>query len=221
MPRWHLACDHCDAGAWVGPSATGLDGWCESCQSAHGLPHGAGPDAVCPDCGIRLSTRELRFEELFGELRNVAAVLAAWDGDPGPLHEILAERPRLLTDLKPPEVLADDPPGVRGALEALQARRFPEALLRLEAPAFASALVGTLLGALARESFLRSPPAAPLAAAVLRAAQAAADHEPGAALREVRALMARCDVRGYRVPYARCGRGSVGVDGVEEVEMGD
>lgn len=415
MPRWHLACNQCDAGAWVGPSATGLEGWCESCQSAHGLPPGAGADAACPDCGIRLSTDELRFEEFYGELQNAAAVLAAWDGDPGPLDELLPERPRFLTDLTPPDILPGDPPEIRAALEAVRAGRFAEARHRLEAQAAApgaegraarlwralgiacertgetevaedcftralgsgaagaeewrlrlargclrarrgdsegaradfagagdgrearwnrsallllgavartpglpgrdvierahaeagepssywsdftvgrllwtllverarapvpgagklpgagrdvpghpdpgplreaeglfefdtfwdralvvhgyatlgmkreastsaSALAGNLLGVLAREPFLRSPPAAPLAAAVLRAAQATADQEPGAALREVRALMGRGDVRRYRVPCARCGRGSIGVDGVEEDETGE
>jgi len=400
MPRWHLACDQCDAAAWVGPSATGLDGWCESCQSAYGLPPGAGADAACPDCGLRLSTDELRFEEFYGELQNAAAVLAAWDGDPGPLDELLPERPRFLTDLTPPDLLPGDPPEVRAALEAVRTGRFAEARHRLEtqaaapggegraarlwralgiasertggpevaedcftralgsgaagadeqrlrlargclrarrgdfegarvdlaeagdgrearwnraallllgamartpglpgrdviesaraeagepsshwcdftvgrllwtllvertrapgrpdpdalrqaeglfefdtfwdralvvhgyatlgmkreASASASALAGNLLGVLAREPFLRSPPAAPLAAAVLRAAQAAAGQEPGVALREVRALMGRGDVRRYRVPCARCGRGSIGVDGVEEDEAGE
>ncbi len=410
MSRWHLACDCCDAAAWIGPTAGGYDAWCESCQSGRELPPGTGPDASCPDCGLRLSTGGLRFEEFFGELQNVAAVLSAWDGDRRPLEEILPERPRFLSDLAPPDTRADDGPEVRAALAALRAGCFLEAgwLLRplLSAPAgetgsdrlwralgiaseragdaaeaeacftralatgptgeeerrlrlargclaarrgdFAAAaqdfaasgdgrearwnraalrvieavalargcpsdeviaearaeagepsshwsaftvgrllwtvlverarreggqaeapgppapdvgealraaerlfefetfwdralvvsgyaalgmraeaadaagrLCETLLGSLTREPFLRSPPAAPLAAAVLRAAQGAAAGQPGVAVREVRALMERGDVSRYRVPCGRCGRGSIGVDGVEEDESPD
>jgi len=181
MSRWHLACDACDAAAWVGPGATGLDAWCESCQSAHGLPLGASADAACPDCGVQLSTGAPRFMELHGELQSIAGVLAAWTGDRDHRAENL-------------------PAAESGG---------------------AGALAAGLLGSLAREPFLRSPPAAPLAAAVLRAAQSVADHQPEPALREVRALMERGDVRRCRVPCARCGRGSIGVDGVEEGEAAE
>ena len=40
--------------------------------------------------------------------------------------------------------------------------------------------------------------------------------EPGVALGHVTAVMEREDIRRYRIPCARCGQGSVGVDRVED-----
>jgi len=104
--RWRLACDACEAGAWVGPTAGGYDVWCESCQTAASLP--ALPTGQrCERCGAPFSAAP-RFVELYGELQHLDAVLGAWAGDVEPLASILPERPRYLTDLAPPEPVAGD-----------------------------------------------------------------------------------------------------------------
>jgi len=210
MPRWHLACDHCDAGAWVGPSEAGLDAWCESCQSAHALSADAGADAACPDCGMSLSFRALRFVDLRCGLRSVAAVLAAWDGDAAVLGGILPEHAlRAAEQGLGFDAFRDRAPVLLG---------YATRGMKPEASALAAELATGMLSQLSHEPYLRSPPAASLAAAVLRAAQFTGDGVPGEALREVRALMERPDVGRHRVPCGRCGAGSIGVDGVEEDE---
>jgi tetratricopeptide (TPR) repeat protein len=132
MPRWHLACDRCDAEAWVGGHADRWDAWCEACQRATPLEAAPERPAPCPHCGVPLTTRELRFEELYGELQNLAAVLGAWNGDAALLEAILPERPRFLTDLDPPAVKPDDADDTREALERLAAGAFADARARLE-----------------------------------------------------------------------------------------
>ena len=52
-------------------------------------------------------------------LQQLDAVLAAWDGEAGPLAALLPERPIFLTDLDPPGVWADDPATLREQLAAL------------------------------------------------------------------------------------------------------
>jgi tetratricopeptide (TPR) repeat protein len=105
--RWRLACDACEASAWVGPAAAGYDVWCESCQTAARLP--APPTGQrCERCGAPYSAAP-RFVELYGELQHLDAVLGAWAGDLEPLASILPERPRYLTDLEPPAAIAGDP----------------------------------------------------------------------------------------------------------------
>ncbi|MBI5710230.1 MAG: hypothetical protein HZC42_08010 [Candidatus Eisenbacteria bacterium] len=142
----------CDAGAWIGPRDGGLDALCEACQAPHALAPAAADGAPCPDCGAPLTAGELRSEELFGALQNLAAVLAAWDGVPAPLDAILPDRPRFLTDLDPPEPdpeqrpagagahdprghpgAAAEPPGLRAALESLATGAFARARAQLEA----------------------------------------------------------------------------------------
>jgi hypothetical protein len=93
---------------------------------------------------------------------------------------------------------------------ALVLRGYAQLGLGREAAAVATRLGVTLAGELGREPFLHSPPAAPLAAALLRAAQALDGGGTPEALRELRALLEREDVRNQRVPCARCGRGTVG-----------
>lgn len=83
-----------------------------------------------------------------------------------------------------------------------------------EAATAAARLAGSLSRSLGREPYLHSPPAAPLAAALLRATQAVDSAAPTDALREVQTLLDRDDVRRQRVPCARCGRGTVGASGV-------
>jgi tetratricopeptide (TPR) repeat protein len=113
-----LACDACDAGAWVGPAPAGHDVWCESCQTAAALP--AAPSGQrCERCDAPFSPAP-RFVELWGELQHLDAVLGAWAGDVAPLAAILPERPRHLTDLSPPESLAGDPPARRALLNAVR-----------------------------------------------------------------------------------------------------
>lgn len=132
MPRWHLACDHCDAAAWIGRDAAELDAWCEGCQSPARLD-AADPASPCARCGTPLTTGEPRFEELLGGLQHLDAVLAAWGGDPAPLRSILPERPRFLTDLTPPAGAAEDDPGTRRTLEAVARGAFREARSEAEA----------------------------------------------------------------------------------------
>src|SRR5262245_34913880 len=127
MPRWRLACDACDAGGWIGPGADGAcDAWCEGCQRPQRVAEPRSP-APCAACGTPLTLAEPRFEELLGEAQHVAAVLAAWCGDPGPLATLLPERPRLLTDLDPPAPRAGDPPAVVDALASLARGQFERA----------------------------------------------------------------------------------------------
>ncbi len=117
VTRLHLACDHCDAAAWLGPradrgavrtkaAAASVDAWCEACQLAQAAP-GAG--APCTRCGTPLTAGAPRFAELWGALQECDAVLAAWTGDPQPLRTLLPERPRFLTDLAPPAIDAAEP----------------------------------------------------------------------------------------------------------------
>lgn len=117
--RWRLACDACDAGAWVGPRADGYDVWCESCQSAWTLEATPGAGVRCERCNVPLGAWP-RFVELWGELQHLDAVLGAWAGDANALLAILPERPRFLTDLTPPPVRADDPPARAARLAALR-----------------------------------------------------------------------------------------------------
>jgi hypothetical protein len=147
MPGWHLACDACEAEAWIGERADGRHGWCESCQLGVKLspagpaarpatlaPGSARPavGAACPQCGRALALGEPRFEELYGELQHLAAVLAAWGGDAHELRRLLPKRPRFITDLNPPPAAADDSAVVREAIAALTRGAFAHARERLE-----------------------------------------------------------------------------------------
>jgi len=115
--RWRLACDACEAVAWVGASASGHDVWCESCQTSATLP--ASPTGQrCERCGATF-TAAPRFVELWGELQHLDAVLGAWAGDIEPLASILPERPRYLTDLGPPESAPGDAPERLAVLAAV------------------------------------------------------------------------------------------------------
>jgi hypothetical protein len=115
MPRWHLSCDACEETAWIGRERDHVQAWCEACHASPVLEAGA-ESAACPSCGAPLAVTNPRFPELWGELQNLSAVLAAWIGDTAPLAAILPERPRFLTDRTPPEPWPDDPPAVRDAL---------------------------------------------------------------------------------------------------------
>lgn len=131
MSRWRVACDACDAGGWIGPGSAGpggtraRDAWCEGCQSRHVLAPGT--RAVCARCGTPLTVDAPRFEELLGEAQNLAAVLAAWCGNPESLAALLPDRPRLLTDLDPPEPRPADSSAARSGLESLAHGRFARA----------------------------------------------------------------------------------------------
>lgn len=134
MSRWRLSCDACTFEARAGSGPEGWSAWCEACQRPVPLADppsatGAGP---CPTCGAALSVESFRFEELYGEMQNLAAVLSAWSGDPAPLAALLPDRPRFLTDLDPPELRSDDAEPVRVALQRLTEGRFGEARERLE-----------------------------------------------------------------------------------------
>ena len=92
-----------------------------------------GERGACPECGRDLTTGAPRFAEVFGALQNLAAVLAAWDGDAPALRELLPERPRFLGDLDPPAPAPGDDSETRAALEALDRGAFAEARPRLAA----------------------------------------------------------------------------------------
>jgi hypothetical protein len=139
MPRWQVKCDACDAGAWIGPRGGEWDAWCEGCQSATAVPAATRVDAsaesgppACPRCGAPLTVAEPRFEELFGELQNLAALLSAWQGDADPLDRILPDRPAFLGDLNPLAPGPEDPPELRRAFTALASGAFGTARARLE-----------------------------------------------------------------------------------------
>jgi hypothetical protein len=130
MTHWRIACDGCEVAAWIGPDGAVVDAWCEGCQQATTLADGAAAD--CPRCGQPLTTGAPRFEELYGRLQEIAAVVAAWDGDPAPLGRLLPERPRLITDRTPPEPSSADDQPVRDALAALAEGRWRLVRERLE-----------------------------------------------------------------------------------------
>jgi tetratricopeptide (TPR) repeat protein len=133
MTRWRIACDTCEVSAWIGPEdGDELDAWCEGCQQGVTSPPGGRSLAICPRCGQPLTTGAPRFEELYGRLQEIAAVVAAWDGDPAPLGRLLPERPRLITDRTPPEPSGADDPPVKAALAALVEGRWQLARERLE-----------------------------------------------------------------------------------------
>ncbi len=115
--RWRLACDACDVSAWVGPSASGFDTWCESCQTPQPLATAPVGLVRCPRCSAPLSVWP-RFVELWGELQHLDAVLSAWAGDAQPLAVLLPERPRFLSDLDPPEPRRSDSPAVAACISA-------------------------------------------------------------------------------------------------------
>jgi hypothetical protein len=134
MSLWRLSCDACGFEARAGSGPDGVTGWCEACQRAAplGSASGAPGSPLCPTCGAALSIGSFRFEELYGELQNLAAVLSAWAGDPAPLAALLPDRPRFLTDLDPPERRPGDDEPTRVALQRLSEGRFGEARQRLE-----------------------------------------------------------------------------------------
>ena len=132
MSRWHLSCDACDETAWIGREGNRIQAWCEACQSSPVVAAGSNAP-VCPKCGAPLAVASPRFPELWGELQNLSAVLAAWTGDAAPLDAILPERPRFLTDRTPPEPRPDDPPAVREALALVASGAFAAARASLAA----------------------------------------------------------------------------------------
>ena len=134
MARWRVDCDTCGASAWIGTASGEADVWCEACQL--GARVGPGPEAGhCARCGGALDASEPRFIEIFGELQNLAAVLAAWQCQPAPLAALLPERPRFLSDRTPPEIEHDDPEWLREGLGALARGEFEAAAVRLANPA--------------------------------------------------------------------------------------
>jgi tetratricopeptide (TPR) repeat protein len=131
VARRHVGCDRCGAGAWIGPASDHDDAWCEACQRAALVPKGD-REPTCSSCGQSLTLGAPRFEELFGQLQDLVAVLEAWNGDPARLATLVPDRPRFLTDLNPPAPRVGDPPEVRAALLALSTGAFREARLGLE-----------------------------------------------------------------------------------------
>jgi len=131
VPRSYVACDRCGFGTWIGARGDQVDAWCEACQQPAVLCAPVDAHAGCPRCGERLSFSAPKFEELYGELQNLVAVLEAWLGRPGRLQPLVPERPRFLTDLNPPPRLPWDSHDLQQALDALIAGAFHEAGERL------------------------------------------------------------------------------------------
>jgi tetratricopeptide (TPR) repeat protein len=136
MTRWRIGCNSCPASAWVGPIADAAgerradyDAWCEACQQGLVIAAASGD---CSTCGAPLTTGAPRFAEIYGALQNLAAVLAAWDGDGDLLGELLPDRPRFLTDLDPPKLSAEDDAETRTALSLLASGAYADALDQLE-----------------------------------------------------------------------------------------
>ena len=132
MTRWRVACDHCDAAWTIGEADGGTRAWCESCQDERWVQGERVASAACEVCGAALTFGAPRFVELWGRLQNIAAVLAAIDGDPAPLGRLLPERPRFLTDLDPPNPSREDDADTRAALDALAFGDFTRARRLLE-----------------------------------------------------------------------------------------
>jgi len=132
IARRLLACDHCDARAWIGFTGDRHDVWCERCQRPASLPTDV-ESARCAQCGEPLTLGDPRFEEIYGQIQNLVAVLEAGRGDPARLATLVPERPRFLSDLDPPESSATDDDVSRASLELLRAGAFVEARQRLEA----------------------------------------------------------------------------------------
>src|SRR5262245_7652492 len=132
LARRLLRCDHCEASAWIGFSGDRHDVWCERCQRPASLPSDV-ESARCPHCDEALTLGDPRFEEIYGHLQNLVAVLEAGRGDAGRLATLVPERPRFLSDLDPPERQDGDGEATHAALEALRAGAFGDASKRLEA----------------------------------------------------------------------------------------
>ena len=127
-PRWHVGCDACGAGGWIGPRAGGAAGWCEACQCL--TPFSAGARPVCDACGGPLSVESLRSEEIYGEIQHLVAVLEAWRGRPALLAGLLPDRPRFLSDLAPPRARPGDNRASAAALDALVTGAFADEIGR-------------------------------------------------------------------------------------------
>jgi hypothetical protein len=71
-------------------------------------------------------------------------------------------------------------------------------------------------GALASEPALAGAPLEAVTAAVAAARDAIDGREPGRGRRALARALARDDLRRFRLPCARCGRGSIGIDEVRD-----
>jgi len=91
----------------------------------------------------------------------------------------------------------------------------PDEVTRIAAP-----LVRECADALLGEPALAGGPLAGVAAEVTAARDAAAAGDPAAARRALTAALARDDLKRFRIPCARCRRGSVGVEETHEAGTG-
>jgi len=191
--RWRVGCDACGAGGAIGPRAgpgpASRDAWCEACQRGE-VVTAAGSPSGCARCGAPLSLEAPRFLEAFGMAQELAAVVAAWGGEPASLRTLLPERPRFLSDLTPPPADAADASRAAAALAELAAGAFAKARPGLvawteaapgearawEARAIAEERLGDAAGAeesWSRALACRDAPRARLARGVLRARRGA------------------------------------------------
>ena len=213
MLRWHVACNRCDAAAWIGPRDGAVDAWCEACQAVVALtPRGDAGAPLCPRCRVPLTRSDPRFEELFGELQNLIAVLEAWHGKPARLSELLPERPRFLMDLSPPAPDPGDPADLTAALAALARGSFASARKSLDCLGPTRSGTGGLVGGAAARAWLalgianqREGDLAAAEAAFTRSLDVA--HTVAARLNRGTLRARRGDVTGARADFDRSGHG--------------
>jgi len=90
-----------------------------------------------------------------------------------------------------------------------------------EAARIAASLAHAQVEALLAEPALGGAPLADVTRALAAARDAVSASEPSRARHAIASALARQDLRRFRIPCARCGRGSIGVDEAQEFASGD
>jgi len=100
--------------------------------------------------------------------------------------------------------------------QALVVHGYASLGMNREAATAASPLALELLDTLQREPAISGPAGKEFRSALIEASAAARDGDPGRASAALALLLSRDDLRHYRVPCQACGRGTIGVDAVED-----